>query len=53
MSLSSSHDRYQSTYTAFSTYYQQLRDDGVGAQNALRSVFTTACLSPDVMGVGL
>ena len=53
MSIPSSSDRYQHSIDTLRAYYERLRADEIGALNALRSVFTTACLSPDVMGVGL
>ena len=53
MSIPESNERYQPVLQALTGHYQNLRDSNVGNQNALRSVFTLACISPDVMGVGL
>ena len=53
MSIPESNERHGEILGAFQQHYQALRDSNVGAQNALRSVFVMACLSPDVMGVGL
>ena len=53
MSIPESNERYRRTIDAFTQHYQEMRDSGVNPTNSLRSVFVIACLSPDVMGVGL
>ena len=53
MSIPETDDRYLPIYNALETHIQTLRDQGTNARSALRSAFTIACLSPDVMGVGL
>ncbi|MEE2904075.1 MAG: hypothetical protein VYC39_17240 [Myxococcota bacterium] len=53
MALPSGHPRYAATLAALSAHYQALIDAGRNERDSLRSTFTLACLSPDVMGVGL
>jgi len=53
MALPSGHSRYGPALAALSAHYQALIDAGRNERDSLRSAFTLACLSPDVMGVGL
>ena len=53
MSVPSSNERYAGILEQLTAHYQSLVDEGLPARQALRSAFTVACLSPDVMGVGL
>ena len=53
MSIPAEDTRFPSMFQALSTHYQSLVDNGSQPLDALRSAFTTACLSPDVMGIGL
>ena len=52
MSISESNERFQRVLDQLMNLYQSLNDQGQNRRDALRLVFSTACLSPDVMGVG-
>ena len=45
--------RFTGIHQALNGHFEALRADGLSARDAMRSVFTIACLSPDVMGIGL
>ncbi len=53
MGLSIEHERYQTTVEMLQAHYDACIAGGLSAGNAARAVFTLACLTPDVMGVGL
>jgi hypothetical protein len=53
MGLSVEHERYQTTVEMLQAHYDACIAGGLSAGNAARAVFTLACLTPDVMGVGL
>ena len=53
MSLPDTLDRHNQVLQFLQNHFTTLRNEGVDSRSALRSVFTVACLSPDVMGVGL
>ena len=45
--------RYMPALTTLTSHHEAARNAGLNVRDASRSVFTLACLSPDVMGVGL
>jgi hypothetical protein len=53
MGLSPAHTRSLASYKQLSTHYDNARLLGASITDALRDTFTVACMSPDVMGVGL
>ena len=53
MGLPTSHSRYVVTYNQLTNHYNQARLLGASTTSALQDTFTVACMSPDVMGVGL
>ncbi len=53
MGLSPMHSRSLAVYQQLSNHYDQARLLGASTTDALRDTFTVACMSPDVMGVGL
>jgi hypothetical protein len=53
MGLPPSHPRYASTYAALLNHLAQANTSGASSTIAMRSTFTLACLSPDVMALGL
>ena len=53
MSIPESDPRYASTHASLIALYDRLLSSGRSRQVSLRSTFSLACLSPDVMGVGL
>lgn len=53
MGLPPSHPRYAGTKAALLGHFTQAKTSGATATLALRSTFTLACLSPDVMALGL
>jgi hypothetical protein len=53
MGLPSTHSRYVMTYNQLTDHYNQARLLGASPTSALQDTFTVACMSPDVMGVGL
>jgi hypothetical protein len=53
MGLSPSHSRYATARAALADHLVQAKAGGASATIALRSAFTLACLSPDVMALGL
>jgi len=53
MSILPSDPRHPQVLEAFTAHFTALRAEGVSKRDALRSVFTLGCLSPDVMGLGL
>ena len=53
MGLPSDHERYEHTLNLLTAHYQALRDAGQNTTYSARSVFSLACMSPDVMGIGL
>jgi len=53
MGLSPAHSRSLATYKQLSQHYDNARLLGATTSEALRDTFTVACMSPDVMGVGL
>ena len=53
MGLPPNHERYDHTLSLFTAHYQALRDAGQDHSYSVRSVFSLACMSPDVMGIGL
>ena len=53
MGLSPAHSRSLSTYKQLSQHYDSARVLGASTTDALRDTFTVACMSPDVMGLGL
>lgn len=53
MGLTPTHPRYQLTYTLLDEHLQSAIASGASPVEAGRSLVTIACLSPDVMGLGL
>jgi len=53
MGLSPSHSRYATARAALAEHLAQAKAGGASATIAMRSAFTLACLSPDVMALGL
>jgi len=53
MGLSTSHSRAAAIHQQLSEHFSAARAAGATQQNALRDTFTLACLSPDVMTLGL
>jgi len=53
MSVQATDARHAPLLTALTQHYEALISEGVVQRDALRSAFTLACLSPDVMGIGL
>ena len=53
MGLSASHPRFLVSYRQLLKHYDDARLLGATTTEALRDTFTVACMSPDVMGVGL
>ena len=53
MGLSASHSRAEAIHQQLSEHFAAARAAGATQQNALRDTFTLACLSPDVMTLGL
>ena len=53
MGLPARHERYEHTLTLLTAHYDALRMAGEGNRFSTRAVFSLACMSPDVMGVGL
>lgn len=53
MGLSPSHTRYGTARQALSDHFVAAKGTGATPTIAMRSVFTLACLSPDVMALGL
>ena len=45
--------RYQSTVMTLNTHLENAQMSGLNLRDASRSAFSLACLSPDVMGIGL
>ena len=46
-------ERAERVHEALTAHFEAAQQTGVNRQNALRSTFIGACLSPDVMGIGL
>ncbi len=53
MGLPTTHSRYVVSYNQLTNHYNQARLLGATPAGALQDTFTVACMSPDVMGVGL
>ena len=53
MGLSSDHERYEHTVSLFTTHFNELREAGRNLNYSTRALFSLACMSPDVMGIGL
>ena len=53
MSIPESDSRYNAIHTELQNQYQNLINNNVTPRAALKLIFTIACLSPDVMGLGL
>ena len=53
MSLPANHPRSEGVRLALADHYEVAVERGVSRTDALRSAFTIACMSPDVVGVGL
>jgi hypothetical protein len=53
MGISSNNERYMPVMSTLSSHYEAAQASGLNARDAARSVFSLACLSPDVMGIGL
>ena len=53
MALSTQPERAERVHEALTAHFEAAQQTGVNRQNALRSTFIGACLSPDVMGIGL
>ena len=53
MGLSPTHSRYPAARAALSDHFRAARATGASATISMRSVFTLACLSPEVMALGL
>ena len=53
MGIPEEHERYASTLAILNQHYEDLRTEGLNRTNRARGVFTLACMSGDVMGVGL
>jgi hypothetical protein len=53
MGLPPNHSRYLTTYNQLTDHYNQVRLLGASTTVALQDTLTVACMSPDVMGVGL
>ena len=53
MGLPPSHPRYASSYAGLLNHLAQASTSGAAGTIAMRSTFTLACLSPDVMALGL
>ena len=53
MALPVGHPRHDEAVAALGAHFETLRAQDIGALNSLRSTFTLACLSPDMMGLGL
>ena len=53
MGVDASDSRYANIVMTLTTHYDTARSQGLSARDANRSVFSIACLSPDIMGVGL
>ncbi|MEE2645378.1 MAG: hypothetical protein VYD19_10630, partial [Myxococcota bacterium] len=53
MALPVGHPRHEEAVAVLSEHFELLRAQGTDTRNSLRSAFTLACLSPDMMGLGL
>ena len=53
MGLPPTHERYEHTLTLLTNHFEALRTAGRNLNYSTRSVFSLACMSPDVMGIGL
>jgi len=53
MGLSSAHSRAAAMHDALSKHFADARSAGASTLGALKDTFTVACMSPDVMGLGL
>ncbi len=53
MGLSAAHSRTAAIHDALSAHYAAARAAGASTTTALRDTFTVACMSPDVMAIGL
>ena len=53
MGIPMDHERYEETLQVLTDHHQIALTAGLNQRDATRSVFTIACLSPDVMGIGL
>jgi hypothetical protein len=53
MGIPVTHERYEHTLTLLTTHFDTLRAAGRNINYSTRSVFSLACMSPDVMGIGL
>ena len=53
MGIPPTHERYEHTFTLLTNHFDALRMAGRNANYSTRSVFSLACMSPDVMGIGL
>jgi hypothetical protein len=53
MGLPNEHERYQMSVEMIQAHYDACIAGGLSVGNAARAAFTLACLTPDVMGVGL
>ena len=53
MGIPMDHERYETTLQILTDHHQIALTAGLNQRDANRSVFTIACLSPDVMGIGL
>jgi hypothetical protein len=53
MALPEGHPRHDAVRAALESHFDAAREQGFGVRDSARSAFSLACLSPDVMGVGL
>ncbi len=53
MGLSPEHERYERSVEILNRHYSELQAAGKNRSSRARGVFILACMSPDVMGVGL
>ena len=53
MGIPIDHERYETTVSIFTSHFNELRETGRNLNYSTRAIFSLACMSPDVMGIGL